>query len=225
MAKKATAPRGRAAWLWREWIKPAVVALVVVGSFRSAFADWNDVPSGSMKPTILIGDRIFVNRMAYDVRVPFTKLCLWHRADPARGDIVIFPSPENGKRLVKRIVGVPGDVIQLSHNRLVVNGKVAEYDVEESGAVRETVEGRTHDVAFLGGSPRETFGPVRVPEGRYFMMGDNRDGSLDSRWFGRCPAATSPAAPWESPARSIPSAAIARASRASSRPSPDLRYH
>src|SRR5678815_5246111 len=76
---------------WREWAKPVIVVVLVVSSFRSTFADWNDVPSGSMKPTILEGDRVFLNKMAYDVRVPFLGWRLMQISDPQRGDIAIFP--------------------------------------------------------------------------------------------------------------------------------------
>src|SRR5690349_16666429 len=96
---------------WREWLRPLFVSVLVLGSFRSAVADWNDVPSGSMKPTLLEGDRIFVNRMAYDLRVPFLGWSLVRRADPERGDIVVLWSPVDGRRLVKRAVAIPGDTV------------------------------------------------------------------------------------------------------------------
>src|SRR2546421_4007156 len=96
--------------------------VLVVLSFRSSIADWNDVPTGSMKPTIMEGDRVFVNKLAYDLKVPFTT---WHLAqwdNPKRGDIVVFFSPADGQRLVKRVVGLPGDRIELANNELLVNG-------------------------------------------------------------------------------------------------------
>ena len=102
--------------------KAYILFVVLMMVFRSAVADWNDVPTGSMKPTIIEGDRIFVNKMAYDVRLPFTTVSLAKLADPVRGDIVIFDSQASGKRLVKRVVGVPGDVVALQDNVLSVNG-------------------------------------------------------------------------------------------------------
>jgi signal peptidase I len=104
--------RKRLFWFWNEWIKALLIVLVVVGAFRSAVADWNDVPTGSMKPTILEGDRIVVNKLAYDLKVPFTRWGLARWGKPQRGDIVVLFSPADGQRLVKRVFGfVPGDRI------------------------------------------------------------------------------------------------------------------
>ena len=120
--------RGRVRHFLREWVKPIAIVLAVVGSFRSTFADWNDVPTGSMKPTILEGERIFVNKLAYDLKVPFTRwrLAVWD--NPRRGDIVVLFSPADGRRLVKRVVGLPGDRIALVDNRLVINGTPVSYE-------------------------------------------------------------------------------------------------
>ena len=104
----------------------AIMALLIFGA-RSAIADWNHVPTGSMKPTIVEGDLIFVNRLAYDLKVPFTT---WHIAEwdqPKRGEIVVFFSPANGDRLVKRVVGVPGDIVAMHRNRVFINGKPLAY--------------------------------------------------------------------------------------------------
>jgi signal peptidase I len=153
-------------------------------------ADWNDVPTGSMTPTILVGDRIFINKLAYDLKVPFTTWQLAKWADPQRGDIVVFPSPADGIRLVKRVVAVPGDRIELRDDHLVINGETASYALVDSSvpaalALNETVSGRTHALRI---QPQQramrSFGPVQVPPGQYFMMGDNRDNSFDSRYFG-----------------------------------------
>src|SRR6266481_2604921 len=112
---------------WRKEIRPLLILALIVFSIRSSLADWNDVPTGSMIPTILEGDRIFVNKLAYDLKVPFTT---WHIAqwgDPKRGDIVVFYSPADGQRLVKRCVAVPGDVLELKNNELFINGVAAQY--------------------------------------------------------------------------------------------------
>jgi signal peptidase I len=189
----------KASWLWREWIRPLLVVGLVLGSFRSAIADWNDVPTGSMKPTILEGDRVFVNKVAYDLRVPFTYVRLGRWADPNRGDIVVLISPHDGKRLVKRIIGIPGDTVELSEDRLIVNGRAATYapadprvvaqlgDDRSPTAIVETesTNGRRHAVMIDPVSASmPSFRPVTVPAGRYLVMGDNRDNSFDSRWFG-----------------------------------------
>ena len=184
---------------WRKDIRPLLLTVLVICSIRSSLADWNDVPTGSMKPTILEGDRVFVNKLAYDLKVPFTTLRLAQWGNPHRGQIVVFYSPHDGQRLVKRVVGLPGDTLELRQNRLILNGQPVDYlppaekwlrDVSPSDrAVQvfagEQLPGRAHAVAAI---PRvyakRDFGPVVVPQERYFMMGDNRDNSFDSRYFG-----------------------------------------
>src|SRR5262245_37374772 len=124
--KKATL-RSRACQYWRREIRPLLILALVLFSVRSSLADWNDVPTGSMKPTILEGDRVFVNKLAYDLKVPFTTWHLAEWANPQRGDIVVFYSPYDGMRLVKRVVGLPGDVVGLRNERLILNGQPVDY--------------------------------------------------------------------------------------------------
>jgi len=191
--------RSRAVNWWKKEIRPLLILAVVLFAVRSSLADWNDVPSGSMRPTILEGDRIFVNKLAYDLKVPFTT---WHLAEwsnPQRGDIVVFFSPHDGKRLVKRVIGLPGDTIELRNNQLVINGTPVEYQpiaeellrdipaAERSGRVfaSENLPGQPHAVAgYLALPAPRNFASFLVPPGEYFMLGDNRDDSFDSRFWG-----------------------------------------
>src|SRR5438874_13144620 len=104
---------------WKKEIRPILILAVVMFAVRSSLADWNDVPTGSMKPTIIEGDRVYVNKLAYDLKIPFTTLHLAEWGNPARGDIVVFYSPHDGQRLVKRVIDLPGDRIELRHNVLL----------------------------------------------------------------------------------------------------------
>ena len=190
-----TRDRLRAAF---DWAKPLLLVIGVILPFRSVIADWNVVPSGSMKPTIVEGDRILVDKLAYDLRVPFTLARLAHWADPQRGDIVVLFAPDSGTRLVKRVVALPGDRIAVRDGGLIVNGERLPYqpageaayaalDALEQASHRFALEqlgGTRHPVMFWRSATHQTFGPVAVSAGQYFVMGDNRDNSRDSRVFG-----------------------------------------
>ncbi|MGD9688823.1 MAG: signal peptidase I [Phycisphaerales bacterium] len=185
----------------REWVTPILLVLAIMLPLRSAVADWCDVPTGSMEPTILPGDRIAVNRLAFGLRVPFTEstwIAQW--SSPVRGDIVVLHSPAAGStRLVKRVVGLPGDTIELRANRLIINGVpvsyanldptiVAQIDAARQGRhefAREALPGHAHAIMLTPGSavPR-SFGPVTIPPRQYLVLGDSRDNSADSRAFG-----------------------------------------
>src|ERR1700704_4838786 len=177
---------------WREY-RGFVLFIVLMMIFRSALADWNVVPTGSMKPTILEGDRILVNKLAYDFKVPLTHISIFKFADPRRGDIVVFDSKAADTRLVKRVIGLPGDTVEMRNNRLTINGIEARYSNAEYAAdtlfAIESYDSMTHriELARTGVSRFSTFGPVKVPEDHYLVLGDNRDNSADSRVHGFIP--------------------------------------
>ena len=189
--------------LWRDWIRPLALPLLLIAGAKSALADINYVPSGSMKPTILEGDVVFINKLAYDLRVPFTTARIAQWANPTRGDIVVCFSPEDGIRLVKRVVGLPGDTVELRNEVLFLNGVAQTYaplpesvteDLNAGDrasalfAREQLVDGKAHAVMVVPHLPAyRNFGPVTVPANSYFVLGDHRDNSKDSRMFGAVP--------------------------------------
>jgi len=178
--------------LWKE-NKSLLVFISLMLIFRSAVADWNDVPTGSMKPTIVEGDRIFINKMAYDIRVPFTHISLVKLAEPQPNDIIIFDSVASDKRLVKRVIGVPGDKISMRNNQLFINGQAIAYEakekiIESHHESNETINGQSHTIRLNNvASQLANFTTVTVPTDRYLVLGDNRDNSADSRVIGFVP--------------------------------------
>ncbi len=146
----------------------------------SSVADHYVVPTGSMEQTILPGDRILVDKRAYGLRVPFTRFEITPGARPARGEVAVFNSPEDGKRLIKRVVAVSGDVVEVRRGRVIVNGVVLALPPDGR---HERFGARTSNLDLrFGGGP--DVGSVRVPEGHVLLMGDARGNSRDGRSFG-----------------------------------------
>jgi signal peptidase I len=193
---------GRLRGPWREY-RSLLAFLMLMLCFRSAWADWVQVPSGSMNPTLLEGDRLLVDKHVYGLRIPFTRIHLTAGADPRRGDIMTFDSPRDGTLLVKRLIALPGDTIAMHGEQLIVNGQPIRYQAADPRdlrdllastqrlqpwALRESGIGPTHDIMLLPYRlSTATFGPVTVPAGMYFVLGDNRDNTADSRFIGFVP--------------------------------------
>lgn len=158
---------------WRENIEAVLIAVVLALFIRTFVVQAFKIPSGSMLETLQIGDHILVNKFIYGTHIPFTDLSILPVRKPQRGDIIVFKYPVDESRdFIKRLIGVPGDTIEVRNKIVYVNGKPLkdEYVVHR-------------DERIIPGN-RDNFGPVTVPDHAYFMMGDNRDGSYDSRFWG-----------------------------------------
>jgi len=161
--------------------------------FRSAVADWYTVPTGSMQPTIKEGDRVVVNKMAYDLRLPFSQVSLYNHNKPKHGEIIVFDSVAAENRLIKRVVGLPGDTVTMKNEQLYINGQAIPYqaitDRHDITLNIETLGDITHSVNIdkNASSRLANFGPVIVPEAHYLVLGDNRRHSADSRVYGFVP--------------------------------------
>ena len=177
---KTTDPRPRSRWS-RDLVSAAAAALVALGA-RSSLADHYHVPTGSMIPTIEVGAHVLVNKLAYGVRVPFTEAYALRFSGPAQGDVVVLDSPESDVVLLKRVVAVPGDLVEVRGGHVSLNGKPAPIE-DHGGELFEALAGKVHAVKLDdGGGP--DFGPVKVPADRYLVLGDNRGNSHDGRMFG-----------------------------------------
>lgn len=189
---------------WMRANKGFVMFLLLFGIFRTAVADWNPIPSASMHPNLLEGDVVFVNRLAYNVKLPLTDIVLGHTGEPQRGDIVTFSSPKDGTRLIKRVMALPGDRVEMRNERLIINGQPADY--ADAVQAAETIKGlgqlnalqvaetvgnsRPHTIQILPQvQAQRDMAALVVPAGQYLMLGDNRDNSADSRYIGMVPRA------------------------------------
>jgi signal peptidase I len=159
----------------REYAEAAAIAILLALFIRAFVVQAFKIPSGSMEPTLLVGDHILVNKFIYGIKLPYFQTTLIPISTPARGDIIVFIYPEDrSKDFIKRVIGIPGDKIQMQDKQILINGKP--FD-DKHGYYDERA-----------GNTNRSFGPVVVPKDQYFVMGDNRDHSMDSRFWGFVPS-------------------------------------
>lgn len=182
-------------FIW-EWTKILAVSVVLFAVIRTFFVEAFKIPSGSMENTLQVGDFLLVNKLVYGAEVPFTHRRLPRLRDPQRGDVIVFEYPEDPtKNFVKRLVGLPGDTVEMRDGTLIRNNaRIPERYVEHTDPdidpspedfrwQRDYVV-RTAEAASGYHPSRNNWGPLVVPKGNYFVLGDNRDNSLDSRYWG-----------------------------------------
>jgi signal peptidase I len=160
----------------REYVESLLIAAAIAFLVRGFVVQAFRIPSGSMEPTLLVGDHLLVSRLSYEMKLPFTNIVILDLGSPKRGDVVVFTYPEDrSKDFIKRVIGIGGDTVQIRNKVVYVNGQ----RTKDSHAFFQ-------DKTVIPGSlsPRDNFGPVTVPRDSYFVMGDNRDRSYDSRFWG-----------------------------------------
>jgi len=167
----------------REYFESIVVAVILALFVRTFVVQAFKIPTGSMEPNLLVGDHLLVNKFIFSPTATSPERMVLPIRDIRRGDIVVFKFPEDPERdFIKRVIGLPGDTVELRQRELFINGqKVEEPYAHYLFPVSEGQESAHFDV-------RERYGPVTVPDRHYFMMGDNRDNSQDSRYWGFLPA-------------------------------------
>jgi len=159
--------------IFKEYFEALIIALVLALFIRAFVVQAFKIPSGSMLPTLQIGDHLLVNKFIYGIKIPFTDKYIVQLKDPKRGDIIVFEYPRDpSKDYIKRVIGTPGDTLEIRDKKVYINGEAIDepYAQYTGGPPQDT--------------PRDNLGPLTVPENSYFVMGDNRDGSHDSRFWG-----------------------------------------
>ncbi len=163
--------------VFREYFEALLWAVILALVIRTFAVQAFKIPSGSMKPTLLVGDHLLVSKSSYGIKLPFSDRVIIPLGQPERGDIVVFRFPEDrDKDFIKRVIALPGETVEVRNKQVYINGKPL-----------DDPWGHYSDRVILppGVQPRDNFGPITVPAGQYFVMGDNRDQSYDSRfWFG-----------------------------------------
>ncbi len=160
----------------KDWVESIVIAFLIAMFIRTFFVQAFKIPSTSMVPTLLVGDHLLVNKFIYGTHIPFTDKVIWRLKTPKRGDILVFKCPiEPDKYYVKRVIGLPGEIIEIRNKVVYINGKKI-----------KDPWGRHYDKTIYPRevNPRDNFGPFKIPKNSYFVMGDNRDESFDSRFWG-----------------------------------------
>lgn len=160
----------------REYAESIIIAVILALIIRTFVVQAFKIPSGSMEDTLLIGDHLLVNKFVYGLQIPYTDKRILKIRDPRRGDVIVFEYPEDpSKDFIKRVIGTPGDVVQVMNKKVYVNGKlyVNPHEVHKES-----------DVIPEAQNPRDNTKSIKVPGGSYFVMGDNRDRSYDSRFWG-----------------------------------------
>jgi signal peptidase I len=175
-AKKNPIKKNKVKSKIQEYIEAIIIAIMIALVVRTFIIQAYKIPSESMKPTLLIGDHILVNKFIYGVKIPYFRKVLFPITNPQRDDIVVFIYPnDRSKDFIKRVIGLGGDTIEIKNKKMFINGK------EHSDSFGVYADSTIYPAAM---QPRDNFGPVTVPVGTLFVMGDNRDGSLDSRFWG-----------------------------------------
>ncbi|RJP75811.1 MAG: signal peptidase I [Candidatus Zixiibacteriota bacterium] len=201
--KERREARRRAKGPVRDWLEFIITLTIMVFVIRTTVVEAYRIPSSSMEDTLLIGDFLMVNKFLYGIRtpdrigVPFTRIGfdvphtrLPALRDPQRGDVVVFKYPKDpSQNYIKRLVGLPGDTIEIRDKVLLINGRVLTNPPKAKFADWRVWpdEVQQRDIVPAGNGNRDNYGPVVVPDDHYFMMGDNRDNSSDSRYWGFLP--------------------------------------
>lgn len=165
--------------VFREYAEAAAIAIILALFIRTFVVQAFKIPSGSMEPTLLVGDHILVNKFIYGIKIPIIRKTLIPISEPKRGDVIVFIYPvDKSKDFIKRVIGLPGDRIKINGRKIYINGRL--YN-DKDGYYAEEDEKSPHSIQ------ESQFGPVTVPDNALFVMGDNRDHSYDSRFWGFVP--------------------------------------